>query len=355
MRIALVIQQPQARGQELFACTLGNFLLDQDHEVILISLFQGDFPLSFKGKHVSLNWEVKQKWIGISRFKSLSTELRKFNPDIVQANGGDTLKYSVLSAMIFPFSGKVIFNNGGVVSYYFRSGLQKFFYRFLLNRLQGLISISSYSAQDLNGLLDASIPKCQIPIGLNTNFQFALKEAAPNPVFVHIGGFTPEKNHRFLIALWENYQSIIPESMLVLIGGGPQKSEIEQLIDSKSLSNIHLLGSQVNPWAFVPKNAILLLPSKIEGMPSVIAESILSGIPVIAHRVGGIAEMVEALPACFLPEFENIENWSQAMNYWVSMAEEEKSNLLASSREMVVAKFDMQVVGEQFQKFHKSL
>jgi glycosyltransferase involved in cell wall biosynthesis len=352
MRIALIIHRPQARGQEIFASLLGNFLLKLGHEVVVLSLYQGEFILPFKGTHFQLN----AKSLGLKNLRQFSQHLRDFNPDIVQANGGDTLKFAVLSRLVFPFEGKLIFNNGGVVGYYLRSYFHRLIYGFLLARVDGAVSVSEFSGNELKKWIPAIVPQGVIPIGIPREMQFALVPPVSHPVFVHIGGFTPEKNHAFLLDLFQDFlEKVNPHAQLWLIGDGPYKIQIQESCSLELSKAIRFFGAIADPWSVVPANAILLLPSKIEGMPSVIAEAFLAQIPVIASSVGGIPEMANAIPSCSLVSLEDKNAWLKVMDFWATLSAEEKSKLTTPSKAKANIRFDLKRAAEAFLEFYQRL
>lgn len=352
MRIALIIHRPQARGQEIFASLLGNYLLKLGHEVVVLSLYRGEFILPFKGTHIQLN----AKSICLKSLRQFSQHLRDFNPDIVQANGGDTLKVAGLSRLLLPFEGKLIFNNGGVVGYYLKSFYQRLFYRFLLARVDGAISVSEFSGNELRKWIPANVPQEIIPIGIPNEKEFGLAVPVAHPVFVHIGGFTPEKNHAFLLDLFQDFlEKVNPHAQLWLIGDGPFKAHIQESCSLELSKAIRFFGAVDDPWSVVPANAILLLPSKIEGMPSVIAEAFLAEIPVIASPVGGIPEMANAIPSCSLVSLDDKNAWLKVMDFWATLSAEEKSKLTTPSKAKANTRFDLKRAAEAFLEFYQRL
>jgi glycosyltransferase involved in cell wall biosynthesis len=351
MRIALIIQKPQARGQELFASHLGNYFLELGHEVVLISLYPGEFRLPFEGRQV----ELKANSIGFQSLRQISALLREFHPELVQANGGDTLKFAVLARLLFSFPGKLVFNNGGVVGYYLKSSLQRLFYRFLLARLDGAISVSEFSGKELKRWIPGTVPQGIIPIGIPRNQEFDLAPRVTHSVFVHMGGFTPEKNHTFLFDLFQRYLEEDPQAQLWLIGDGPLKETFESFSFDKGIPGIRFLGAKQNPWSLVPENAILLFPSIIEGMPAVIAEAFMAQIPVIASPVGGIPEMEVGIPTCSLVSLENMRGWLSAMLFWSSIAKEGKNEAAQLGKAVAHLRFDLNRIGNNFLNFYQSL
>lgn len=106
-----------------------------------------------------------------------------------------------------------------------------------------------------------------------------------------VGRLSPEKGLEILLEAY-NELSIFP---LLIVGDGPMKGWIEDYIRKYSLSNVKLLG-------FKEKNEIidLLAQAKFLIMPSLsyetfgrtIIEAYAAGTPVIASRLGAIADNV---------------------------------------------------------------
>jgi glycosyltransferase involved in cell wall biosynthesis len=116
---------------------------------------------------------------------------------------------------------------------------------------------------------------------------------AGKPCVLHIGGFTFEKNHRGLLSIFENFRQRFPNAILTLVGDGPLRNEIEDLVVTRGLKkSVKFLGYQRNPSRYLRSAKCLVLPSIIEGLPSVILEAFQCRIPVVAYAVGGVSEIV---------------------------------------------------------------
>lgn len=87
----------------------------------------------------------------------------------------------------------------------------------------------------------------------------------------------------------------------VLVGDGSLRRTIESRVEELSLSNfVQFIGWTKNPEAYISRMKLLLLPSKSEGVPSVVLESMAFGTPVLATPVGGIPEIVKDNQTGFL-------------------------------------------------------
>jgi len=87
------------------------------------------------------------------------------------------------------------------------------------------------------------------------------------------------------------------DTRLYMIGDGADRSRLQTEIERLALSGrVQLMGAQ--PHDTVPlwmaAADVLLLPSHAEGVPNVVLESMAAGRPVVASRVGGIAEVLPA-------------------------------------------------------------
>lgn len=355
MRLLFIIQKPQARGQELFACLLGNSLLDRGHEVILLALYEGDFTLPFRGKVIKLHQKSSLDSWSPRNLVKLAKVIRNFKPDLIQANGGDTVKWAALADIFYSFPGKLIFNNGGVVSHYLNSSFKRSFYRFLFKRFDGAISVSQHAAKDLKKFLPRDCPQTQISIGVDTEQDFSLSQNLPYQVFIHIGGFTPEKNHKVLIEMFARYLETDPTAQLWFFGDGPLRREIEDKVEKFAAAQIRFLGSIGNPWQLVPKGSILLLPSLVEGMPSVIAEAFLAKIPVITFEVGGIHEMAFDIPSCILIEKNDTAAFVNAMQNMVRRDPNELEGKLETAQGIAKERFSINDIAGQFIDFYKTV
>jgi glycosyltransferase involved in cell wall biosynthesis len=107
-----------------------------------------------------------------------------------------------------------------------------------------------------------------------------------------VGRFSPEKKLVTLLKAWEKLRGI----PLKLVGNGQQEHHIQQLVREFGLENVKFLGQRPHDQvlAFMKKARLLIFPSEwYEGFPLVLAEAFACGVPVVASRLGSMAEIVE--------------------------------------------------------------
>jgi teichuronic acid biosynthesis glycosyltransferase TuaC len=110
-----------------------------------------------------------------------------------------------------------------------------------------------------------------------------------------VGSLTRVKNHSLLISAFAKVLGDRPGLRLFIVGDGPLRPALEDLICKYSLqANVSLVGARPNEELFLWFSAadVSCLVSSREGWPNVLMESIACGTPVVATRVGGVPEIL---------------------------------------------------------------
>jgi L-malate glycosyltransferase len=350
MIIFQVIQKPQRRGAELFAVQLSNHLQKLGHTVVLIALFKGANELPFSGKIITLNRPQKYRWFDWYGYKEIAVLIQQYNPDIIQCNAGDTLKYAVLSKFLFRWNIPIIARNASTVSQYIQNPIVKKINGWLYKKTSAIISVSQHSKEDLIKLFPKVTFKTKvIPIGIEP---ILLKEVQWQQNsdallhIVHVGGFTFEKNHEGLLRIFKDFLKSKPKSHLHLLGDGPKKAAIQELSKSLGiLDKITFYGFVSNPVDYIKKADMLVLPSLIEGLPGVILEAMYSKTPVIAYDVGGISEVLTSQTGFLIPKNDEVA-FVQAM---LDLEQYSNKNLLLENAyKMVIEHYNNEVLAMAF-------
>jgi glycosyltransferase involved in cell wall biosynthesis len=113
------------------------------------------------------------------------------------------------------------------------------------------------------------------------------------PVIGTVGRLTPLKSiHHLIEAVAALKISDLTVNCLIL-GEGTQREALETLASSLQIrEQIHFVGFQSLPLAWVQRMDICVLSSTSEGLPRVVLEAMLSGKPVIGSDVTGTRELV---------------------------------------------------------------
>jgi glycosyltransferase involved in cell wall biosynthesis len=106
---------------------------------------------------------------------------------------------------------------------------------------------------------------------------------------VSVGRLQKEKNHELLIKAFKRVlEETNIKSKLFIIGRGPQKSSLLNLIKELNLENqVILTGFLDNPYPLIKDSKMMVLPSLHEPWGLVLAEAMTLGIPIIATDAYG--------------------------------------------------------------------
>ncbi|MDK0790937.1 glycosyltransferase [Clostridium perfringens] len=98
----------------------------------------------------------------------------------------------------------------------------------------------------------------------------------------HVGRFSYQKNHEFLIDVFYNLKKKLKKTKLVLIGDGELKEKIkEKVIKMEIEDDIIFLGNRNDVNELLQGIDIFLMPSRFEGLSVVLIEAQTSGLPCL--------------------------------------------------------------------------
>jgi glycosyltransferase involved in cell wall biosynthesis len=113
-------------------------------------------------------------------------------------------------------------------------------------------------------------------------------------VWLAVGRFEEPKDYPTMIAALARLAAVHPASRLLLVGKGSLQDEVETLVRAAGLeARVHFLGVRRDIPELMSAADGYVLSSAREGMPVVLLEAAAVELPVVATRVGGVAEVVE--------------------------------------------------------------
>ena len=110
---------------------------------------------------------------------------------------------------------------------------------------------------------------------------------------LYVGRLSTEKGVDRLLKAWEGVQDL--GRHLWIVGDGPERGALEAMVRAMALRNVHFTGflSHEDQSAIWAKSAFSVVPSIWkEPFGMVVLEAWAKGRPVIAHRIGGIPEII---------------------------------------------------------------
>jgi glycosyltransferase involved in cell wall biosynthesis len=235
----------------------------------------------------------------IARLRSL---VKSERIDIVQTH---LLHASLIGGIVgkLPGNHKII-----VTQHYTHKSLDKFFQKTIdrtaIKMADRLIAVSSAVKADLleNGVKENKI--CVIHNGIHLK-EFDQKANIKNCLFSDlkkqgkfiigaVGNLHKRKDYSNLIKAMKEVVKRFPETHLVIIGEGTERTTLEKMIEKKNLrNNITLVGFQKNVSALIKHFDLYVHPAKSEPFGIAILEAMAISKCVIATKVEGVIDIIE--------------------------------------------------------------
>lgn len=130
-------------------------------------------------------------------------------------------------------------------------------------------------------------------------------------VIGHVGRFVEQKNHRFLIDIFNEVHKQNENSILLLVGQGPLMEKIKEKVKSLGIEDcVKFLGQRNDINELYQVMDLFLFPSLYEGLGMVAVEAQVSGLPcVVATEIPEIAKVTEKIT--FINLENKIEIWTE--------------------------------------------
>lgn len=164
----------------------------------------------------------------------------------------------------------------------------------------------------------------------------------------HIGRLNYVKNHKFLIDIFNAVQKIEKNSVLLIVGDGEQRENIERKIKELKLEDkVIFTGIRKDVDRLVMAIDVFVFPSLHEGFPMTLVEAQASKLPcVISDSVSPSAKINDNV--CFVSLSETPERWAQ------KSLELAKGNRESVDTLYLEKNFDLKCVAEKLAKIYKN-
>lgn len=303
-RIAYVLTQDRG-GPVDVTFTLANALLETSNHSVRVF---GPMPAGHDGllgdhfTHV----DVRRKE-DLTAIRLLRSKLRAWRPDVVHAQ--DRRSALVVAGLGHSRGrGAALWTYHGVpydVSERWFTGTTRarppsFYSRAVLaadamvaRRMKRIVVPSSAMGEFLQSRLRVPQPKL-VHIDNGVDFPEATPLRGPVRRLIFIGNLHPVKGLLDLLHALRRPGVMPPDATLDVVGDGPEREDAEALARRPPLAgHVRFLGFRPGAAQLIPDHDALVLSSRIEQQPLVVAQAMAAGRPVLATRVGGVPEMLE--------------------------------------------------------------
>lgn len=146
-------------------------------------------------------------------------------------------------------------------------------------------------------------------------------------IIVHVGAFRAQKNHEFLVKIFNEYYKKNSNSVLLLVGTGDLVPFIKEQVEKLGLiRSVIFAGNRNDLDCILSASDKFLFPSLYEGFPNALLEAQASGLLCVASTA--ITEQA-CLDNCIRVSLEsNISEWVKALSFPVKQNRQEYANIV---------------------------
>lgn len=179
--------------------------------------------------------------------------------------------------------------------------------------------------------------RMRVSLGLKDNF-----------VIGHVGRFDLQKNHTFIIDIFDQVHKQEPSASLLLVGNDTGKiaEDIRRKVKERGLDEaVHFLGVRADVADLMQAMDVFLFPSFFEGLSVASVEAQASGLPTIIS---------DGVPIeCKITDLVKVMPLSESADVWANKLLELRKNHRRNTFEQIkAAGFDIAENAKKLQKFY---
>jgi glycosyltransferase involved in cell wall biosynthesis len=231
--------------------------------------------------------------------RALRALVRQRRPDLVQAHGGEPLKYGLAAA-----GAPVVYRRIGSTAGWLSSGPRRLVYGRLIRRAARVVAVSEETARETAAAF--RLPPAQvvtIPNGVDLRrleprrgraaTRAALGVPADAAAILSLGALTWEKDPVGHLETSAPLLARHPDAVHLFAGDGPLSAELAAAADRLGVAGqVRLLGSRDDVADLLAASDVMLFASRTEGMPASVIEAGVAGVPVAGTALAGVPEVV---------------------------------------------------------------
>ncbi len=364
LRVLIALSELRPGGMEKVVALLAEGLNKRKVQVRVVCIQRdGALAVPLKEEKIDVTALNSQKGRDIKAVWNLAVLLKEFRPSIINVHDYSSLPYVVLSNWLSTRT-PVIFTAHGLLYEGFENLRTR--YRLFSWGVREITAVSEKVAERHRNYLNwkkqikiipNGVPYITPTPGIRTKIRKTLDTEDNATVYLSVGNFRPEKGFEDLIkaaSILYQHKPNIPWEIWI-VGDLSRSSYSNQVIElSRSLgleNRIKFLGFRKDVPHLYQACDAFVLSSKSEGLPMVILEAMMAGLPIVATKVGGVPKALGEYG--ILVEPQNPVALAQGMENILSNIQQAKQmGELARSRAQ--KKFSIKKMVDNYIKFYQS-
>lgn len=286
-----------ARGAQTYAGALRDALDGRPDEHRTLTIFGSESAILDADIRLAIApGRARQRGLDPRAVVALARTQRRLRPDVVVAHGGEPLKYAALAKRR---GQRLVYLKIGESSGDVRSSAQRRLYRLLMKRVDLVVCVADELATEARALFGLSgdriavIPNGRDPEQYRPRDSTGAEasDAVPDELMlVWVGNLNEGKRPDWFIHVVRQLREQGHAGLGArMIGDGPLEGSLRTECESLG---IELMGRRSDVAQLLVDSDILAFTSVSEGMPGVLIEAGLCGLPVVTTEVSGARTVV---------------------------------------------------------------
>jgi glycosyltransferase involved in cell wall biosynthesis len=341
-----------ARGAQVYARDVRALLSNNGDEHHILTLFRAP-PAVLQADH--------QLDVPMGRLRRLGFDprvvlglrraLRQFPPDVVVAHGGEPLKYL---AWMSRARWALVYLAIGTATGPARRGPRRLLYRYLLARADLVVGVSTETVEEVEDVFGVGSDRTMlVPNGRDEKTYRPRDGPASDGdgvVALFVGHLTASKRPLHFVAALNEVHRRGRHVTGLMAGDGPLENEVRQMVSSLP-ARVDVLGRRDDIPALLRAADVFVFTSapEGEGMPGVLIEAQMAGLPTVATAVPGAASVVEHGITGFVVPPDDVSELVAALERMVIDGELRRSMGVAARRR-ALASFSLEQSVRQWEE-----
>jgi glycosyltransferase involved in cell wall biosynthesis len=305
MRVLHVVASAERRGAELFAADLVRGLARAGVSQRVVALREGRAPRVDYQEPTAVLRSKRRRLPGLRLDRQIGRQLRamvqNWGPDVIQVHGGESLKHVVLSHRN---GTPVIYRRIGSAPGRMTRGLKRIAHGHMMRRASHIVAVAEALKREtietfavppdrVTVIPNAVDPSRMRPKVVRRDVREALGIPLDAPVLVSLGALTWEKDPLTHLDVSAMVLADRPDARHLFVGDGPLRPALERAVRESGLNGrVLVLGSREDAPDLLAATDVMILASRVEGLPGCLIEAGMAGVPAVAFRVAGVPEVV---------------------------------------------------------------
>lgn len=299
VRVMIVIHGLETGGAEMMVLHLARELSRAGHPVRVVSLHGDETDVAGLMRRAGVDVVALNKAGGPDprTVLRLRAQMRDFSPAVVHTHL-PVLEYVLPAARLYGRRVRIIHTVHNLAREETRHRVLRAVNRRAFSH--GVVPVALNEEVRSSICREYALPASAVPVvgnGIDLDAFRGPQRRGPRGAGVRllcVARLAPAKNHALLLRTVARLRESGRDVSLTLVGDGPLRGALEERARELGISQrVRFAGRRTDTPAFYRDCDLFVLLSDYEGMPMSIIEAMASGLPVVATRAGGVAELVD--------------------------------------------------------------